>query len=232
MFGILPAFEALAIRLKVQTPQKVGYLFNKNKRMKNWLDIKKLEGDKVKLVPLEKTHKDGLLGAALDGKLWELWFTSVPSEITIDNYIDKALKEKLDGKGFPFVVKDKATGEINGSTRYCNATPENRRLEIGYTWYSKHSQRTGINTECKYLLLKYAFEELRCIAVEFKTSWHNLPSRAAIVRLGAKQDGILRNYRLNSDGSCEDIVVLSITDQEWKGVEKSLKYELKKYDGV
>ncbi len=111
------------------------------------------------------------------------------------NYIVNALKRKLEGKGFPFVVKNKATGEIIGSTRYCNASPENRRLEIGYTRYSKQSQRTGINTECKYLLLKHVFEELRCIAVEFKTSWHNLPSRTSIAGLGAKQDGVLRNYR-------------------------------------
>ncbi len=200
--------------------------------MKKWLDIKNLEGEKVELVPLKKTHKEGLLEAASDGKLWELWFTSVPSNMTIDKYIDKALEQKLEGKGFTFVIKEKNTKKIIGSTRYCNAIPENRRLEIGFTWYSKSSQRTGVNTECKYLLLKYAFEELKCIAVEFKTSWHNLPSRAAIARLGAKQDGVLRNYRLNSDGCCEDIVVFSITDKEWKGVEKSMIYEMKRYQEV
>ena len=199
--------------------------------MKYWFKNIKLKGEKVELIPLDKSHKAKLLKATSDGKLWELWFTSVPSSENIDDYINNALKEKENGKGFPFVVKDKNSGEIIGSTRYCNATPEHRRLEIGFTWYSKKSQRTGVNTECKYLLLKYAFEELNCIAVEFKTNWHNLRSRTAINRLGAKQDGILRNHRLNTDGSYRDTVIFSITDQEWKGVEKSLKYEIKKYNG-
>src|SRR5690606_19098467 len=111
-----------------------------------------------------------------------------------------------------------------------NAMYDHRRVEIGYTWYAKKYQRTGVNTECKYLLLKYAFEVLGCIAVEFRTNWHNLRSRTAISRLGAKQDGILRNHQLNSDGSYRDTVVFSITNQEWKGVEKSLNYEIRKYN--
>lgn len=198
--------------------------------MKNWFNNIKLQGDKVILIPMKTSHKDRLLSAASDGRLWELWFTAVPSENTIDNYIHNALNEKSEGKSFPFVIVERKSGEVIGSTRYCKATPEHRRLEIGYTWYSKRSQRTGINTECKYLMLKYAFEELNCIAVEFKTNWHNLRSREAIARLGAKQDGILRNHRLNADGSYNDIVVFSITDQEWRGVEKSLKYEMIKYN--
>jgi len=126
---------------------------------------------------------------------------------------------------------DKNNGDIIGSTRYYNVQPEHRRLEIGYTWYAKKYQRTGVNTECKYLMLKYAFEDLNCIAVQFLTNWHNLRSRAAIVRLGAKQDGVLRNHRLNADGSCRDTVVFSIIEQEWQSVKKSLKYEMKKYKG-
>lgn len=198
--------------------------------MKNWLKKIELEGQKVKLVPLEKSHKAGLLKAAADGKLWELWFTSVPSSKTIDGYIEHALHQKQNGSEFPLVILDKNNGAIIGSTRFYNAQPEHRRLEIGYTWYAKKYQRTGVNTECKYLLLKYSFEDLNCIAVQFMTDWHNLRSRAAIARLGAKQDGILRNHRLNADGSNRDSVVFSITEQEWAGVKKSLRYAMEKYN--
>ncbi len=197
--------------------------------MKTWLKNIELEGQIVKLVPLEKSHKKGLLKAAADGKLWELWFTSVPSPKNIDDYIEHALNQKQNGSAFPFVVLDKESGDIIGSTRYCNVHPEHRRLEIGYTWYAKKYQRTGVNTECKYLLLKYAFEDLKCIVVQFLTDWHNLRSRAAIIRLGAKQDGVLRNHRLNADGSYRDSVVFSITEREWVGVKKSLRYAMQKH---
>ena len=199
--------------------------------MGNWIEKIELEGKKVKLIPLEKSHKIGFLKAATNGKLWEMWFTSVPSEKNIDNYIEHALIQKQNGAEFPFVVLDKKNGNIIGSTRYYNIQPEHRRLEIGYTWYAKKNQRTGINTECKYLMLKYAFDDLNCIAVQFLTNWHNLPSRKAIARLGAKQDGVLRNHRLNADGSSRDTVVFSITEQEWPGVEKTLNYEMEKYNG-
>lgn len=198
--------------------------------MRDWLKNIELEGQKVKLIPLVESHKEELLKASSDGKLWELWFTSVPSKENINSYIKKALEDLQNGIAFPFVVIDKNNGELIGTTRYCNAVSEHKRLEIGYTWYAKKYQRTGVNTECKYLLLKYAFEELDCIAVEFRTNWHNLRSRTAISRLGAKQDGILRNHQLNSDGSYRDTVVFSITNQEWKGVEKLLNYEIKKYN--
>lgn len=198
--------------------------------MNNWIHKTEFKGEKVKLVPLEQSHKGGLLKAASDGKLWELWFTSVPSATNIDTYIENALIQKQNGSEFPFVVLDKKSGEIIGSTRYYNLQPEHRRLEIGYTWYAKKYQRTGVNTECKALLLSYAFENLNCIAVQLVTDWHNLRSRAAISRLGAKQDGVLRNHRLNADGSYRDTVVFSITDQEWNGVKKSLEYEIKKHN--
>jgi RimJ/RimL family protein N-acetyltransferase len=197
--------------------------------MINWLKNTELEGVKVKLIPLTIAHREELLKAASDGKLWELWFTSVPSKENIDSYIAKALDDFKKGIALPFVVINKNNGELIGATRFCNAVPDHKRVEIGYTWYAKKYQRTGVNTECKYLLLKYAFEELSCIAVEFRTNWYNLRSRAAISRLGAKQDGILRNHQLNSDGSYRDTVVFSITNQEWKGVEKLLLYEMKKY---
>ena len=196
--------------------------------MKKWFDTIQLEGQKVKLIPMLETHKSALLKAVADGKLWELWFTSAPSVDTIDSYVEKALNDSNEGTAFPFVVLDKKSGKIIGTTRYCNASLENKRLEIGFTWYSERFQLTGVKTECKHLLLKFAFEELNCIAVEFRTNWHNLRSRVAISRLGAKQDGVLRNHSLNKDGSVRDIVVFSITNHEWAGVEKSLKYEMTK----
>ncbi|WP_215225531.1 GNAT family N-acetyltransferase [Echinicola shivajiensis] len=199
--------------------------------MENWLKSLSLEGDKVKLIPLEKTHKNGLVEAASDGKLWELWFTTVPSEYTIDQYISQAIAQKEAKTALPFVIIEQSSNKIIGSTRFCNAEAAHRRLEIGYTWYAKSHQRTGINAECKYLLLQYAFETLNCIAVQFKTDWFNVNSRNAIARLGAKQDGILRNDRLNADGTYRDTVVFSIIAQEWHGVKKSLEYRLKKYKG-
>tara|TARA_R110002051_G_scaffold143507_8_gene216547 strand:- start:3315 stop:3914 length:600 start_codon:yes stop_codon:yes gene_type:complete len=198
--------------------------------MENWIDNITLIGDKVKLIPLTLSHKEDLLKAAADGNLWELWYTSVPSEKTIDDYITTALKQKELGIEFPFTVIDMVSNQIIGSTRFYSLQPEHRRLEIGYTWYAKKYQRTGINTECKLLLLKYAFENLNCIAVQFMTNWHNLRSRTAIARLGAKEDGVLRNHRINTDGSYRDSVVFSITEQEWFGVKKTLEYEIKKHN--
>lgn len=194
--------------------------------MNPWIDISILEGDTIALLPLDVSRQDALLTAAKDGILWELWYTSVPSSATINNYLDKALAEKENGQAYPFVVFHKKTKQIIGSTRYYNLQPEHRRLEIGYTWYAKSYQRTRVNTECKYLLLQYAFEIKHCIAVQFMTDWHNIASRNAIARLGAHQDGLLRNHRLNSDGSYRDSVVFSITENEWSGVKKNLTQKL------
>lgn len=191
--------------------------------MSNWLQNIHLEGDLVKLLPLSQKYRAELLLAAADGKLWNLWYTSVPSEKTIDEYIDFALAENLAGKAHAFVIINTLTNKIIGSTRYCNAI-NNNRVEIGYTWYAKSTQRTGINTECKYLLLQHAFEKCHCIAVEFRTNWHNHSSRLAIARLGAKQDGILRNHLVDSDGTYRDTVVFSITKEEWPTVKKSLNF--------
>ena len=195
--------------------------------MKFQINNLSLEGNHVELIPLEIHHKPELLKAASDGKLWELWFTSVPSKDSIDAYVDHALKQREIGQEYPFVVVHKPTNDIIGSTRFYNIQPEHKRLEIGYTWYAKSCQRSAVNTECKYLLLDYAFEKLDCIAVQFMTDWFNLKSRAAIERLGAKRDGILRHHRINSDGTYRDSVVYSITNLEWNGVKKSLEYKLK-----
>nr|WP_262909002.1 GNAT family protein [Leeuwenhoekiella parthenopeia] len=175
-------------------------------------------------------HRDDLVEAATDGKLWELWYTSVPDASKIDDYINLALDEQSKGLAKPFTVVDAKTGKIIGSTRFCKLQPQHRRLEIGYTWYAKRYQRTSVNTHCKLLLLQYAFENLDCIAVQFMTDWFNLKSREAIARLGARQDGILRHHRLNKDGSYRDSVVFSITNTEWSGVQKNLLLKLHSYN--
>lgn len=194
----------------------------------DWLYETTLKGKLVTLVPLEKNHGAALLEAAADGELWNLWYTSVPSDKTIDAYLTLAFNEKGAGRALPFAIIDNSTQKIIGTTRYCNADNLNHRLEIGYSWYAKSYQRTGTNTECKYLLLAHAFETLGAIAVEFRTHWHNQPSRAAIARLGAKQDGVLRNHQQSPDGTYRDTVVFSIINQEWPTVKKSLEYKMRR----
>ncbi|MFD2100536.1 GNAT family N-acetyltransferase [Flagellimonas iocasae] len=196
--------------------------------MEPWLKPTTLEGELVRLEPMHKSHKVDLVFAASDGKLWELWYTTVPSPPNMDSYMDVALSEQNAGKSLPFTVIDKKTNKIIGSTRYLNADSKNRRVEIGATWYAQRVQRTGINTECKYLLLKHAFETLNCIAVEFRTHYHNFPSRNAILRLGAKQEGILRNHRIDEHGNLRDTVLFSILDSEWKTVKTSLEFKMKR----
>ncbi len=197
--------------------------------MEKWLQKIELELNGVQLIPLKNEHKEDLLKAASDGEIWNLWVTSVPSKESIDNYISTALKQQKMKKSLPFAVVDVKTNTIIGATRFCNIEPENKRLEIGYTWYAKSYQRTGVNTICKLLLLQHAFEELDAIAVEFRTNWFNYASRNAITRLGAKQDGVLRNHRINPDGSFRDTVVFSIIQSEWPTVKKSLLFEIEKH---
>lgn len=196
--------------------------------MKKWLSPTDLEGNLVRLIPLSLSHKNALVEAASDGELWNLWFTSVPSQEKIDDYLAFAFSEQEENRALLFAIIDKKTDKIVGSTRFCNVVESNKRVEIGYTWYSKSYQRTGINTECKYLLLKYAFENLKCIAVEFRTSWYNQASRKAILRLGAKQDGVLRNHQIDANGMLRDTVVFSIIESEWQGVKKLLDFEMNK----
>ncbi|UII77324.1 GNAT family N-acetyltransferase [Flagellimonas sp. HMM57] len=194
--------------------------------MNSWLHPIELEGNLVKLIPMQQTHREGLLEAATDGNLWELWYTSVPSSTTVDAYMDFAINEQKAQRALPFVIIDKKTNTIVGSTRFCSVDAPNRRVEIGYTWYAKHVQRTGINTECKYLLLQHAFETLDAIAVEFKTNFFNFPSRNAILRLGARQDGIIRNHRIDKQGNIRDTVIFSILNSEWPTVKTSLEFKM------
>ncbi len=199
--------------------------------MTKWLQKTALEGNLVRLEVMETLHKNALIQAAADGELWDLWFTTVPDNKTIDSYIGDALKSYEKDEALPFVIIDKKSNKIVGASRYMNATPAHKRLEIGATWYAKSFQKTGVNTECKYLLLTNAFEQLNCIAVEFRTHSHNHPSITAISRLGAKQDGLLRNHQISADGSLRDTVVFSIVKDEWPAVKKSLEFKMaKKYD--
>ena len=187
-----------------------------------------LSGSHASLEPLAAEHLDAVRAAAADGALWRLWYTSVPSPEATPAWLEKALDMREHAGAMPFVVRDNATGDIVGSTRYFNVDAANRRLEIGHTWYAKRAQRTAINSECKLLLLTHAFETLHCIAVEFRTHWFNHASRAAILRLGAKQDGVLRNHQLMPDGSRRDTVVYSILDSEWAAVKSHLRFLLER----
>jgi RimJ/RimL family protein N-acetyltransferase len=196
---------------------------------KRWIEPVTLTLSTVILEPLSLEHADGLRSAVKDGDLWKLWFTSVPSPDKVDETISKALELRENAGWMPFVVREKKSNKIIGSTRYCNVDEVNHRLEIGYTWYSESYQRTSVNTECKYLLLQHAFETLDAIAVEFRTHWHNYRSRAAIARLGAKQDGVLRNHQKSADGVYRDTVVFSIINLEWPVVKKSLEFKLQSY---
>jgi RimJ/RimL family protein N-acetyltransferase len=191
-----------------------------------WLSEVTLEGKEVHLVPLRKNHREGLLKAASDGDLSKLWYTSVPSEETIDAYFQYAFNEQNEGHALPFTIIDKKTNTIIGSTRFCNVTSTHKRVEIGYTWYAKSFQRTAQNTETKLLLLSYAFETLQCIAVEFRTHHENKASQNAITRLGAQQDGILRQHQQLQDGSYRDTVVYSILNNEWNTVKQQLEIRL------
>ncbi len=193
---------------------------------KRWIEPVTLTGSKVILEPLSLEHLDGMITAVKDGELWKLWFTSIPAPEKTGEYIKTALGMRENAGAMPFVVRDRESNKIIGCTRYFNVDEINQRLEIGYTWYSESYQRTAVNTECKYLLLSHAFEKLDAIAVEFRTHWHNHKSRAAIARLGAKQDGVLRNHQRTADGSYRDTVVFSIINLEWPAVRQSLMFKL------
>jgi RimJ/RimL family protein N-acetyltransferase len=185
-----------------------------------------LTGKLVTLEPLAHEHHDGLVDAVRDGRLWELWYTTVPAPEAMTDEIDARLARQASGEMLPFTVRRTDTGAIVGMTSYLNMELEVPRLEVGATWTARSAQRTGVNAESKLLLLTHAFEVLGCLAVEFRTHWHNAQSREAILRLGAKQDGVLRNYRRMPDGTLRDTVVFSILDSEWPAVRSGLRHRL------
>lgn len=192
---------------------------------KEWAAATTLAGRHVLLEPLRRAHVDGLRTATKDGELWRRWYTSVPAPEAVDGYVDEALQWQSSGSALVFVVRDGA-GDIVGTTRYYDIDAGVPRLSIGYTWYAQRVHRTGLNTEAKLLLLGHAFEALGCIAVAFETSWFNQDSRAAIARLGAKQDGVLRSHKRHADGSVRDTVVFSILASEWPAVKRNLQARL------
>jgi RimJ/RimL family protein N-acetyltransferase len=187
-----------------------------------------LRGERVTLEPLALGHHDELAAAASDGRLWELWYTSVPTPDGMRAEIERRLGLLAEGRMLPFAVRRNDTGALCGMTTYMNADADNRRVEIGSTWTAASAQRTGINTESKLLLLAHAFDVLGCIAVEFRTHWMNHKSRTAIARLGAKQDGVLRNHQWMQDGSLRDTVVFSIIESEWPAVRNHLTHSLQR----
>ena len=191
-----------------------------------WLAPVTLAGRHATLMPLESAHLAELADAVRDGALWKLWYTSIPAPDGIAAEIERRQGLQARGTMLPFAVHSAVTGKVVGMTTYMNVDQVNRRVEIGSTWYARSVQRTPLNTECKLLLLGHAFEKLDCIAVEFRTSVFNLASRRAIERLGAKQDGVLRNHMRHADGTLRDTVVFSILPQEWPAVKSHLEFQL------
>jgi RimJ/RimL family protein N-acetyltransferase len=187
-----------------------------------------LTGDAVALVPLQAEHAARLLQAAGDGELWNMKVTVVPGPATVDAYIATALAGRQGGTVMPFAIVRRDTGQIVGSTRFWKIDRKNRKLEIGHTWLSESVQRSGLNTEMKYLLLTYAFEVMQCVRVQFTTDELNEKSRAAILRIGATQEGIVRHERIMPDGRKRNSVRFSIIDDEWAHVKAMLQQKIER----
>jgi RimJ/RimL family protein N-acetyltransferase len=185
-----------------------------------------LEGHGVRLEPLTSEHRDALDAATADGRLWELWFTSVPSPAETTKYIADALAGQQLGHMLPWVVRELGTNTIIGTTRYHDIVPVIDRVEIGYTWYAARWQRTHVNTACKLLLLTHAFESLRCAVVGLRTDRLNFASQRAIAALGARQEGVLRHHQARRDGTPRDSVMFSILAAEWPDVKRHLALRL------
>jgi len=179
----------------------------------------------LRLEPLRAADVPEIAVASADGDVGGLWFTSAPSHRTAREWVDLRLASQHPDTGLTFVART-PDGRLIGSSSYLNVDPPNRRLEIGNTWFSGSVRRTGVNTEAKLLMLGHAFDELGCVAVEFRTHFFNATSRAAIERVGAKLDGVLRSHQLLPDGSRRDTVVYSILDVEWPAVRNNLRFRL------
>ena len=191
-----------------------------------WPDPVTLEGEHATLVPLNCSHLDDLAEATKDGELWKLWYTVVPTAEDMAGEIDRRLGLQEAGSMLPFTTIENATGQAVGMTTYMNIDAASKRVEIGSTWNRKRVQRGPMNTECKFMLLRHAFETLDCIAVEFRTHFFNHQSRGAIERLGAKLDGVLRNHMVMADGSFRDTCCYSIIASEWPTVKTHLSYQM------
>jgi len=192
-----------------------------------------LEGHGVRLEPLASTHVDALAAAAADGRLWELWYTSVPEPQQTAAYVAQALDGQRAGHMLPWVVRDLATDTVVGTTRYHDIVPNIDRVEIGWTWYAARWQRTHVNTACKLLLLTHAFDTLGCAVVGLRTDNFNFASQRAIAALGAHKDGVIRHHWTRRDGSVRDSVMFSILAAEWADVRKHLARRLARHaDGA
>lgn len=191
-----------------------------------------LEGHGIRLEPLSEQHQPGLAAATADGRLWDLWFTTVPSPETIQTYIADALKGQAEGNMLPWAVRDLASGDLIGSTRYHDVLAAQDRVEIGYTWYARSRQRTNVNTTCKLLLLEYAFDKLGCKVVGLRTDSFNFRSQRAIEGIGAKKDGVIRHFGLRKDGTVRDTVIYSILAAEWPDVRRHLEGRLARHNSA
>jgi RimJ/RimL family protein N-acetyltransferase len=189
-----------------------------------------LEGYGVRLEPLEARHRDGLAAAAEDGRLWELWYTSVPAPGETNAYIDAALQGQRAGHMLPWVVIEAKSGRIVGATRYHDIVAAAERVEIGYTWYAKRWQRSHVNTACKLLLFGHGFERLGCKVIGLRTDNFNFTSQRAIEALGAKKDGVIRHHWPRRDGSVRDTVMYSVLAWEWPDVRRHLELRLKRHE--
>jgi RimJ/RimL family protein N-acetyltransferase len=194
----------------------------------NFVEPVTLAARGVELVPLALDHEDGLRAAAADGALWQLRVTSVPEPVQTRAYIETALAARQAGERFAFAVLDQASGTVLGSSSYHDILPAVRRVEIGYTWYAARCQRTHVNTTCKLLMLTHAFESLDCHVVGWRTDNFNFVSQAAIERLGAKKDGVIRGHALRRDGTIRDTVMYSLRAGEWPEAKAQLRYLLDK----
>ena len=188
-----------------------------------------LEGWGIRLEPLAHEHAAGLAAAASDGHLWDLWFTMVPRPEEVEAYIAEALTGQREGHMLPWAVRDVATGDLLGTTRYHDVVANIDRVEIGYTWYALSRQRTHVNTTCKLLLLTHAFEAVGCEVVGLRTDRFNLRSQRAIEALGAQKDGVLRHHRIRRDGTVRDSVMYSIVRSEWRDVRRHLELRLERH---
>jgi len=199
-----------------------GYSIHRNPKAS--LDIQPitLEGEHVRLEPLSLAHEAGLIAAASDGELWNTTVTIIPGREGMRSYIETVLAGQAQGSELPFAIINKASGQVAGSTRFYEISQFDRKAAIGYTWLAKSAQRTPINTEAKLLLLTHAFESWGCVRVELITDVLNEQSRAAILRLGAKQEGILRKHLILPNGRVRDSVFFSIIDDEWPDVKAAL----------
>jgi RimJ/RimL family protein N-acetyltransferase len=190
-----------------------------------WLEPITLRTPVVALEPLSLEHHDGLVNAVLDGELWKLWYTNIPAPEAMCAEIERRLQLQQQGLMLPFAVRELTGERVVGMTTFMNVDAANRHVEIGSTWYARSVQRSGLNTHCKLMLLTHAFEQLQCIAVEFRTHFFNRQSRKAIERLGAKLDGVLRNHQLARNGTLRDTCVYSIIASDWPTVKSHLQAE-------